>query len=838
MASKGKQTPMMQQYLGIKSEHPNALLFFRLGDFYELFMQDAIDAARLLDITLTKRGKTADNAIPMAGVPHHAAENYIARLVKQGRSVVICEQVGEVTGKGPVKRAVTRIITPGTLSDEHLLTQQESVFIAAIFITKKQLGIAWAECASGQFHLSVVSKKSAALELLEQIKPKELIIPDGQEIGYQTLITSRPQWEFGHERAYQVLLDHFKTQDLNAFGCEDKNIGIQAAGALIQYLRYTQNTELPHITKLLYNKTSEHVILDASTIKHLALTHNSEGGRDYTLYETLNACQTPMGQRLLEQWILRPLRDFDQIQIRYQAVSHFKHMQLTTPLQAILQSVGDIERITSRIGLLTARPYDLLSLSQSLQCIPALREKISLIPGHSMQEMLDTLQDCESEISLIDTAILDAPANIIRDGGVLKDGFDESLDHLRQLSKNSSQFLLDLEIREQQETGLSSLKVSYNKISGYYIEVSQSQASSVPNHYKAKQILKNVHRYTIDELQKYEQEMSHAKIRAIELEKKLYQNILATLQSSIPKLQEISAAIAIIDNLVSFAHIAQANNYTQPILMKESGIEITNGQHPVLAKALEDKFVPNHTLLTKSQRTHVITGPNMGGKSTYMRQVALLVIMAHMGSYTPSTHAKIGPIDRIFSRIGSGDDLASGRSTFMVEMSETAYILNYATPSSLVLIDEIGRGTSTFDGLSLAQSCCLYLATQTQCLTLFSTHFFEITLLAKHHPYIQNLHLSCAEHDNELVFLYQLIPGAATKSYGLWVAKLAGIPEKMITDAKAILKSLEENKPVSTPKPHQLAILDQINLSKTTPKQALQILYQLKQTGLDLILEE
>jgi DNA mismatch repair protein MutS len=837
MASSGKQTPMMQQYLGIKEQHPKALLFFRLGDFYELFMQDAIDAAKLLDITLTRRGKAGDSAIPMAGVPHHAAENYIARLVKQGISVVICEQVGEVTGKGPVKREVSRIITPGTLSDDHLLNQQESVFLAALIQTKKQFGVAWAECASGQFYLSLLPTKTEAMELLGQIKPKELILPEDQETHYDTITTLRPKWEFGYERAYQVLLEHFKIKNLHGFGCEGMNTAIQAAGGLLQYLRYTQNTELKHINKLQLNEAASHLIIDASTIKHLALTHNNEGGRSHTLYETLNQCQTPMGQRLLEQWILRPLRDFDQIQTRYQAISYFIKMQLTQVIQNQLQEIGDIERIASRIGLLTARPQDLLSLSHSLSSIPTLQEVISQIPGNSMQALSDALINDDDESNIINSAILPNPATIIRDGGVLQDGYNDELDRLRELSKNSSQFLIDLENKERQETGLSTLKVSYNKIHGYFIEVSQAQAKLVPSHYKAKQILKNVHRYTVDELQRYEQDITSAKIRAIDLEKHLYQALLVSLQSSIATFQTISQAIAVIDNLTSMASLAKVRQYIQPILLKDTTVEITAGRHPVLNEVLTDKFVANHTHLTHMQRTHVITGPNMGGKSTYMRQVALLVIMAHMGSYIPCSHAKIGPIDRIFSRIGSGDDLAGGRSTFMVEMSETAYILNHATMNSLVLIDEIGRGTSTFDGLSLAQSCCLYFAKQIQCLTLFSTHFFEITLLAKHHPYIYNVHLTAAEHDKELVFLYQLMPGAATKSYGLWVAQLAGIPKKMIQDADTILKSLELNKPASTPKPHQLSILDQINIAKTSPKQALQILYQLKQAGLDLTID-
>ncbi len=827
----------MTQYLSIKAEHPNALLFFRLGDFYELFQQDAIDASKLLDITLTKRGKNED-AIPMAGVPHHAAENYIARLVKQGRSVVICEQVGEVTGKGPVKRVVARIITPGTISDDHLLSSQESVYTAAIFRTKKQYGIAWAECASGAFYLSNALGEAEAHEMLAQIKPKELLYQEGTTFDLDYLQTPRPVWEFGYDRCYQVLTEHFKTKDLHAFGCEDMGTALQAAGALLQYLRYTQNTELVHIKQLRRSDQADHLILDTATIKHLSLTHNAEGGRSHTLYDTLNHCQTPMGQRLLSEWILRPLRDFDQIQTRYQIISHLMHMDLVPELANLLSQIGDIERISSRIGLLTARPQDLLSLAQGLAILPAIQDKLGKIPGNTTQSLIEAMNHSPEIIQTIEQAITEEPANIIRDGGVLKEGYHAELDRLRSLSQDSHQFLIDLEKREQEATKLSTLRVSYNKIHGYFIEVSQTQSKSVPSHYRAKQILKNVCRYTIEELSQYEKDLLSAKTKAIELEKRLYSELLVNLQSHIQVLQETARAIAIVDNLVSFAFTAKNRGYTQPILLKDSSIEISEGKHPILSEILGDKFVANNTLLNPMQRTHVITGPNMGGKSTYMRQVALLVIMAHMGSYIPCRHAKIGPIDRIFSRIGSGDDLASGRSTFMVEMSETAYILNHATKNSLVIIDEIGRGTSTFDGLSLAQSCCLHLAQQTQCLTLFSTHFFEITLLEKHHPCIQNLHLTACEHDAKLVFLYQLLPGAAKKSYGLWVAKLAGIPDTMLKNAENLLRSLEAQKPTQTAKPQQIALLEQVNLAKTSPKQALQILYQLKQCSLDLLEED
>jgi DNA mismatch repair protein MutS len=833
MGTKSKHTPMMQQYLSIKAKHEDALLFFRMGDFYELFWEDAVEASKLLDITLTQRGKS-DKAIPMAGFPHHSAENYIARLVKHGKRIVICEQVGEVSKKGPVERKVTKIITPGTLSDEYLLGKIDSAFLACVTKHKKFYGLAWAECASGEFFTLQTQSIEEIEDLLSQIKPKEIIIPEALELPiHHPCKTQRPKWEFGYDRAYQVLLDHFKTKDLHAFGIEDIPVGLQAAGALLQYLRYTQNTDLAHITQLKQSNSEQHLILDASTIKHLNLTHNLDGSREHSLYGVLNHCMTPMGQRLLERWVLRPLRDFEEIQSRYQTVSRIIHMNLITPSQSILQQISDIERIVSRIGLLTARPFDLISLCHSLRKLPEIKALLENIPGYAVSNLNNALIDCHDIISCINDAVFDEPSTLIRDGGVIKDGYDADLDKLRQMGKHDAQYLIDLEACEQESTQLSSLKISYNKIHGYFIEVSQQQSTKVPAHYKAKQILKNVHRYTIDKLQRYEQEISHAHIKAIEKEKDLYQKLLAQLQTHIPALQAISQAIAIYDNLVSFAHNAINHHYTQPILQKDTGVEIQQGMHPTISKVLLEDFVPNNTHLNHMMRTHVITGPNMGGKSTYMRQVALLVIMAHIGSYLPAASAKIGPIDRIFSRIGSGDDLAHGRSTFMVEMNETAYILHHATKHSLVLMDEVGRGTSTFDGLSLAQSCCLYFANNIQCLTLFSTHFFEITELAKQYPCVQNYHMSAKEYEQQLVFLYQLKNGACTKSYGLWVAKLAGIPNELLENAKHILQQLE-NKKLSLAKPHQLSLLEQINLEKTSPKQALQLLYQLKQARLDV----
>ncbi len=822
---------MMQQYLAIKAEHPDALLFYRLGDFYELFNQDAIDAANLLNITLTKRGKSSEDAIPMAGVPHHAAENYIARLVKQGKHVVICEQVGDPKlSKGPVERKVSRIITPGTLSDEAFLDQNDTSIVVSIVQHKNHIGVAWCECASGTFQTVEVKTIAQANEIIQQIQPKEIIYPEDQKIddSYLNIARPRSKWDFKYDRSYERLCEHFNAKDLRAFGCDDLKSAVTAAGGLLAYMSHTAQTQLSHIVSLSVPTLNQYIIIDQATAKHLALTKNQEGTSQHTLFSQLNFCKTPMGARLLKSWIQKPLRDTEAIQDRTQFVSRIIDMKATEHYQSLLSEISDIERISARIGLSSARPVDLLGLANSLLVLPHIEQLLDQIPGElpaSLKQTLNINQEIAQHIQ--DTISEDAPA-LIRDGGVIKDGVDPELDELRSHGQQNSEFLIQLEQKEKQSTELSSLKVAYNKVQGYFIEVSIAQAKLVPSHYKPKQILKNVQRFTIEELERFEQNLSHASIKALEKEKIIYQNLIEQLKPYIPALQNIAQSIASIDILISFSQCAD-EHHTPAVLTKQVGIEITHGKHPILEPLLKDQFVPNNTHLTHLQRMHMITGPNMGGKSTYMRQVALLVIMAHIGCYLPCRHAKIGPIDRIFSRIGSGDDLTSGRSTFMVEMSEAAYIMHHATAKSLVIIDEIGRGTSTYDGLALAKSCCLYLAQKTQCITLFATHFFELTKLSKSHPYIQNFHLTAAEHGEHLAFLYQLQPGAATKSFGLAVAKLAGMPQSIITHAQQYLTELENQKVVQPSKPNPLA---NINLEKVTPKQALSILYSLKQPNL------
>lgn len=828
-----QHTPMIQQYLSLKEGHPNALLFYRLGDFYELFFDDAVEIARLLDITLTKRGKSGGKEIPMAGVPHHAAENYIARLVKLGKHVVICEQVGDPkTSKGPVERQVTRLITPGTLTDDAYLEPSDASVVATLFKKGSLYGIAWCECASGRFSVSSVNSLNHAVEILQQIQPKELLCPEDQQPPevLNSIGTYRSKWDFHYDRAYERLCQHFGTQSLHAFGCEDMPQAISAAGALLAYLQFTLKTNLAHINTLNAPALDQNLIIDHATAQHLALTRNSQGTRSFTLWSELNHCQTIMGQRRLEQWILNPLRDPEAIQERTQMVARLLDSVRIEPIQTLLSNIHDIERITSRISMLNAKPGDLIALASSLRSMPSLRSHVN-IPGALPERISINLHDYPLITQLIESAIQPEPAPIIRDGGVIRDGYDTQLDTLRQSSHASGDYLLKLEAQEKENTQLSSLKVSFNKVHGYFIEVSATQAKQVPSHYKPKQILKHTQRFTIEALERFEQNVSHAGMKAIEREKQLYLQILTQIQPEVAKLQKTASAIASLDIITAFAYYAQIHNAQPAILTKDIGIEIYSGKHPVVAPLRKDKYVSNHTHLSHMQRMHIITGPNMGGKSTYMRQVATLVIMAHIGSYLPCAQAKIGPIDRIFTRIGSGDDVTGGRSTFMVEMSETAHILNHATAQSLVIIDEIGRGTSTFDGLSLAHSCCLYLAQHTQCLTLFATHFFELTQLSKNHPYICNYHFSAAEHHDELVFLYQLKPGAATKSYGLAVAKLSGIPQTVIDQANIVLKQLEANKATPTQNTSN-PILDQVNLDKTSPKQALKILHLLKQPSL------
>ncbi|OGT06983.1 MAG: DNA mismatch repair protein MutS [Gammaproteobacteria bacterium GWF2_41_13] len=896
MTDLSNHTPMMQQYLRIKSQHKNTLVFYRMGDFYELFFDDAKRAAKLLNITLTKRGQSAGHPIPMAGVPVHAVESYLGKLIKCGESVVLCEQMSDPTAsKGLVEREVTRIITPGTVIDDALLDEKKDNVLAAIFqqqsvpiankfpklpqidssslefpldgfdpslrsvlrihdssergrrvgneqsmlcsderllqgqqkaaflatreseAKKRQrgkpkcegsiFGIATLDLTTGQFRLMQVDTKDALFAELERIKPVELLLSEScDEIDFSCFcrsICKRPLWDFEFNSSIQQLTQQFQTKDLSGFGCETYPIALCAAGALLQYVKETQRTALPHIRALQVECREEGIILDAATRRNLEITVNLQGTSDHTLADVFDHTKTPMGSRLLKQWLHRPLRDLSILKMRQLAIQTLLEMRCFMPLSDVLKNIGDIERILSRIALKSARPRDLVQLRETLEQLPAIQTLIRSIDIQPIQTLSQNIQEFPELFALLKQAIIESPPMIIRDGGVIATGYDAELDELRTLSQNAGDYLVQMEIAEKARTGISTLKVGFNRIHGYYIEISRGQAEQAPAHYMRRQTLKNAERYITPELKAFEDKVLSAQARSLAREKYLYDALLDQLITHLPSLQLCAQNLAELDVLQNLAERADTLNLTQPILSNREGIRIIEGRHPVIEQAQQDPFIPNDTIFDENRRMLIITGPNMGGKSTYMRQTALIVLLAHTGSFVPAKEASIGPIDRIFTRIGASDDLASGRSTFMVEMTETANILHNATQHSLVLMDEIGRGTSTFDGLSLAWAVAAFLATQVKALTLFATHYFELTTLPDTIASVYNVHLDAIEHEDKIVFLHAVQEGPANQSYGLQVAQLAGIPRTVIAAAKQKLLELEQHsishQTISTP---------------------------------------
>lgn len=797
-------TPMMQQYLRLKADHPDALMFYRMGDFYELFFEDAHKAAKLLDITLTHRGQSAGQPIAMAGVPFHAVENYLAKLVKLGESVVICEQVGDpAASKGPVERQVSRIITPGTLSDDSLLEKRRDNILVAVnsyHASSSEFGIASLDISSGQFTVLQVPSLNALITELSRLQPAELLISESLPIpenltsiiAGEQRIRKRPVWEFETTTATRLLTQQFQTQDLKGFGCDGIPLAIGAAGCLLQYAKHTQRSALPHIQSLKVEYHEDSIILDTATRHNLELTQNLSGGQEHTLAAIYDHTATAMGGRLLRRWINRPLRNHTLLMGRQMIIQELLDKQMFSPLHSILGHMGDIERILARIALKSARPRDLVQLRQALATLPELRALLPLPLTPPLAILIQQIGDFSALHHLLERAILENPASIIREGGVIKRGYDSEFDELQALSENAGQYLLDLEQRERERTQITTLKVGYNRVHGYFIETSRLQSQQVPGDYLRGQTLKNTQRFTTTELKEFEGKILSSRSRALAREKQIYDELLDLLITELPRLQTTASALAELDALNNLAERAHSLDLRMPEFSPNLGISIIEGRHPVVEQVVNQPFVPNDTLLNENQRTLIITGPNMGGKSTYMRQTALIVLLAHIGSFVPAKHAVMGPIDRIFTRIGAADDLASGRSTFMVEMTETANILHNATEKSLVLIDEIGRGTSTFDGLSLAYACALYLAENIRSLTLFATHYFELTHLADTVSGISNSHLSAVLHDDTIIFLHKLKPGPANQSYGLQVAKLAGIPSAVIQQAKQKLASLEQ----------------------------------------------
>ncbi len=844
-----KHTPMMQQYLRIKAEHPDTLLFYRMGDFYELFYEDAEAAARLLDITLTKRGQSAGKPIPMAGVPYHAAENYLARLLQAGQSVAICEQIGDpATSKGPVERQVVRIVTPGTVTDEALLDAHRDVLLVAILPHANGHGLATLDLSGGRFVVQELTGNEALHSELERLHPAEALIPDSLDdkppLPEHCGVTRQPDWYFDRDTAHQLLCEQFGTQSLEGFGVRPDTAAIAAAGALLQYVQQTQRGALPHIRAIHAESRDDAIIIDAATRRNLEIDQGQNPA--HTLAAILDHAATAMGGRLLRRWINRPLRDRQIIAARHQAIETLLKHDAHSDLYDRLRAIGDIERIATRIALKSARPRDLAVLRDSLAALPTILAVIDALEDPLLKRLAKAIGAHPETLDRLTRAIIDNPPMLIRDGGVLAEGYDAELDALRSLSRNADQYLLELEQREKARTGINGLKVAYNRVHGYYIEISRVHSEQVPDDYLRRQTLKNAERFITPELKQFEDKVLSARDRALSLEKSLYDTLLEHLQPAIPAFQRAAKGLGALDVLASFAHIAEKQEYTRPVLHHSPGLAIRHGRHPVVETLSDTAFIANDAELNAQRRLLIITGPNMGGKSTYMRQTALIVIMAWAGGFVPAEHAEIGPVDRIFSRIGASDDLAGGRSTFMVEMEETANILHNASNHSLVLLDEIGRGTSTFDGLSLAWAVAIELAEKLRAHTLFATHYFELTALADEYPAVVNVHLDATEHQGRIVFLHSVKPGPASQSHGLQVAALAGVPEVVLAQARQRLTELETRASQQTdalagqlslfdtpptpiaPRHPALELIEDSQPDDMTPRQAHDLVYKLK----------
>jgi len=859
---KSPHTPMMQQYLRIKAEHPGMLLFYRMGDFYELFMGDAERAAKLLDITLTQRGASNGNPIKMAGVPYHAAEQYLARLVKMGESIAICEQIGApTTHKGPMERKVVRIVTPGTVTDSALLEEKRDNLLLALHQRSGKLGLAWMNLASGQFFVCETRTDNLAAEL-ERLQPSEILHAENAALqnNLHAALKTLPDWHFELATARRGLCQQFATIDLAGFGCDDFTIGLEAAGALLGYAKLTQGQAISHIRSMQVYSADQYVRMDAATRRNLEITQTLRGEPAPTLLSLLDTCASNMGSRLLANWLHHPLRDRTALRARLDAVEQLGELHST--VHDHLKPSVDVERITARIALRSARPRDLSGLRDTLLTLPQLQtalagllstqhdDNVGLKPDLQNRSLIagltDALQADEQLSSTLQASLKPEPSSVLREGSVIADGFDAELDELRGIQTNCGDFLLALEARERERTGISTLKVEYNRVHGFYIEVSIAQSVNVPDDYRRRQTLKNAERYITPELKAFEDKALSANERALAREKLLYEQLLDQLAPFIPQLQAIASAIAELDVLATFAERATTLNFSAPQFSDNTQIDIKQGRHPVV-EAQVDQFTPNDTTLNEARRTLLVTGPNMGGKSTYMRQVAIIALLAHVGCFVPAQETVLGEIDQIFTRIGASDDLASGRSTFMVEMTEAANILHNATEKSLVLVDEIGRGTSTFDGLALAYAIARHLLEKNCSYTLFATHYFELTRLSEEFTQLANVHLTAIEHQHSIVFLHSVDEGAASQSYGLQVAALAGVPNSVIRTAKKQLRTLEQNSAAQSPQgdlfdqrpvvmevekePEEhplLQSLRDLQPDEMSPREALERIYQLK----------
>ncbi|WP_181168195.1 DNA mismatch repair protein MutS [Cognatiluteimonas lumbrici] len=854
-----QHTPLMKQFFAAKAEHPDVLLFFRMGDFYELFYDDARKAAKLLDITLTQRGQSAGRPIPMAGVPVHAHEGYLARLVALGESVAICEQVGDpATSKGLVERKVVRIVTPGTVTDEALLDERRDTLLLAVARGRNGYGLAWADLSSGRFLVGEAAGDDALEAELARLEPAEVLVPDEEgwpaSLAERGGLRRRAPWLFDADSGRRQLLQFFNVHDLTGFGIEDKPACIAAAAALLGYVEETQKQRIPHLTAIAVEAGDGAIAMNAATRRHLELDTRVDGDTRHTLLGVLDSTVTPMGGRLLRRWLHRPLRDQAVLGERHHAVETLLQSRAGDDLRESFRALGDLERILARIALRSARPRDLSTLRDGLALLPGLRALLAPLDSPRLRALAAQLGEHDATAALLARAIVEQPPLLARDGGVFAEGHDAELDELRRLSTNADQFLVDLEQREREATGIATLKVGYNRVHGYYIEISKVHAAKAPTHYTRRQTLTGAERYITEELKQFEDKVLSARERALAREKLLYDELLETLNEDLESLKRCAAALSELDVLACFAERAQALDWSRPRLSRDPGIRIERGRHPVVEAVREEPFTANDLILDEESgvRMLVVTGPNMGGKSTYMRQNALIVLLAHIGSFVPAASATIGPIDRILTRIGAGDDLARGQSTFMVEMSETSYILHHATDRSLVLMDEIGRGTSTYDGLALADACARHLASVNRSYTLFATHYFELTALAEPGSGIANVHLDAVEHraqdgSETLVFMHAVKEGPADRSFGLQVAALAGLPKEVVRRARARLAELEaQNRDApATPlsaealdAPRQIGLFAPSNAAvealagldpdELTPKQALEALYRLK----------
>jgi len=844
---------MMAQYLRIKSQYPDILLFYRMGDFYELFYEDARRAAALLDITLTARGQSAGAPIPMAGVPFHAVDSYLARLVRKGESVAICEQLGDpANARGPIERQVVRVVTPGTVTDAALLEERADTLVAALVSEGAQFGLAWLDLAAGRFTVLQGEGASALVAELERLKPAELLMAEGAPavrlLRSGTALRQRPPWHFELASASRLLTDQLGTLGLKGFGADDLPLALRAAGALLQYVRDTQKSALPHIRALHVEERGDALALDAASRRNLEIDASLTGNEHATLLAVIDSCVTSMGSRQLRRWLNRPLRSHALLRERYHALGVLLDGRRLDAVREHLAGIGDVERILARVALRSARPRDLTQLRTSLRVLPALRAALAGLDSPLLQQLHERTGEHPEVLSLLTAAIAAEPATLVRDGGVIALGYDAELDELRHIGAHTEEFLLQLERRERERTGLTGLKLGYNRVQGFFIEIARRDAERVPKDYVRRQTVKSAERFITSELKSFEDQVLGAREKALARERELYETVLTRLIEALGPMQVTAGALAELDALAALAERAGALEWTAPELTDEARLTIDGGRHPVVERFTDAPFVPNDLHLDAGRRMLVITGPNMGGKSTYMRQTALIAVLAHIGSYVPAARVMLGPLDRIFTRIGAADDLAGGRSTFMVEMTEAANILHNASARSLILLDEIGRGTSTFDGLSLAWAMARDIATRVRAFTLFATHYFELTTLATEVDGCVNVHLDATEHGDGIVFLHAVKEGPADRSYGLQVAQLAGVPREVIAEARRYLEQLESERerhrataaghsphaaqtelPLFQSTPDELrAALRQVDPDQLSPKAALEVLYRLK----------